>query len=197
MKYLIPRIIINQHFGSIVISIVSLAAGVALFFGILYKNSNQNKGISDYWPYEEGLPVQMGDSTVYNPAMNAFKLEQWEQSYREFSRFSSDTAIYFAGLCKYQLKSLESASGLLQKIPRNSVFFMDATIRIALIKLQQGNKSEAKKILEEIGADKEHKHYELASQFLKRYKSNPMIKGVVSHKSDQLLCFSIICFSKD
>ena len=151
----------------VVISIVSLAAGVALFFGVIYNNTNQNKGISDYWPYEEGLPVQMGDSSVYNPAMNAFKLEQWEQSYTEFSRFRSDTAIYFAALCKYQLNSLESASGLLQKIPGKSVFFMDATIRIALIKLQQGKKYEAKEILEVIGADKEHKHYDLASRILK------------------------------
>ena len=151
----------------VVISIVSLAAGVALFFSIINKNTNQNKGISDYWPYEEGLPVQMGDSSVYNPAMNSFKLEKWERSYTEFSRFKSDTAIYFAGLCKYQLKSFESASRLLQKIPGNSVFFMDATIRIALIKLQQGKKFEAKKILEEIRADKEHKHYDLASRILK------------------------------
>ena len=151
----------------VVISIVSLAAGVALFFSIINKNTNQNKGISDYWPYEEGLPVQMGDSSVYNHAMNAFKLEKWEQSYREFSRFRSDTAIYFKALCKYQLKSIESASKLLQKIPGNSVFFMDATIRIALIKLQQGKKSEAKEILKVIGDDKEHKYYDLAIRILK------------------------------
>ena len=109
----------------------------------------------------------MGDSSVYNPAMNAFKLEKWEQSYREFSRFRSDTAIYFTALCKYQLKSIESASRLLQKIPGNSVFFMDATIRIALIKLQQGKKSEAKEILKVIGDDKEHKYYDLAIRILK------------------------------
>ena len=69
------------------------------------------------------LPVQMGDSSVYNSAMNAFKLEQWEQSYIEFSRFRSDTAIYFASICKYHLQNLEAASELLVKIPENSVFF--------------------------------------------------------------------------
>lgn len=151
----------------VVISIVSLAAGVALFFSVIYNNTNQNKGISDYWPYEEGLPVQMGDSSVYNSAMNAFKLEQWDQSYIEFSRFRSDTAIYFASICKYHLQNLEAASELLVKIPENSVFFMDATIRIALIKLHQGKKSEAKKIVEVIGSDKKHKYYDLACRILK------------------------------
>jgi hypothetical protein len=150
----------------IVISIVSLAAGVALFFGVFLDKTNQNKGVSDYWPYEEGLPVQMGDSNVYNSAMNSFKMEQWEQSYAQFSRFKSDTAVYFASLCKYHLQNLKAASELLVKIPEKSVFFMDATIRIALIKLQQGEKSEAKRILELISADEKHKHYNLASRIL-------------------------------
>ena len=152
----------------ILISSIGLAAGLALVFGLYYNNSSQNKSASEFWPYEEGLPVHMGSSNLYNSAMNAFKVEDWNKAFTLFSDFESDTAIYFAALSQYQLEKLDKASKLLSTIDGTSTFYMDAEIRIAIIELQQDRKVTAIKLLHKIRLDENHKFYDLAGRVLSK-----------------------------
>lgn len=152
----------------IIISSIGLAAGLALVFGLYQNNSNQSKTAKTLWPYEEGLPVQMGHSNKYNSAMNAFKVEDWNKAFTLFSDFESDTATYFAALSQYQLEKIDKASKLLSSIDETSAFYMDAEVRIALIRLQQDHKDTATKLLNKIRLDENHKFYDLAGRILKK-----------------------------
>jgi predicted negative regulator of RcsB-dependent stress response len=152
----------------ILISSIGLAAGLALVFGLYLNNSNQSKTAKTLWPYEEGIPVQMGHSNKYNSAMNAFKVEDWNKAFTLFSDFESDTATYFAALSQYQLEKIDKASKLLSSIDETSAFYMDAEIRIALIRLQQDHKDKAIKLLNKIRLDENHKFYDLAGRILNK-----------------------------
>ena len=149
---------------------IGLAAGISLLFGIYYITQNSQKPNYELWPYEDGLPVQMGNSNSYHSAMNAFKLEEWIEAIERFSAFNSDTARYFTALSYYELGNYDESVSLLLKIPDASVFYEDASIRLALLNLFSGNTGKAIESLDEIMTDKTHKHYVLAERILKEIK---------------------------
>ena len=149
---------------------IGLAAGISLLFGIYYTAQNLQKPSSELWPYEDGLPVHMGNSNAYHSAMNAFKLEEWIEAIERFGTFDSDTATYFTALSHYELGNYDESASLLLKIPDASIFYEDASIRLALLKVFSGKTGKAVESLDEIMKDKNHKHYALAERILNEIK---------------------------
>ena len=149
---------------------IGLAAGISLLLGIYYNTQNSQNPTSELWPYEDGLPVQMGNSNSYHSAMNAFKLEEWRLAIERFGTFHSDTASYFTALCHYELGNHEESASFLLNIPEASIFYEDASVRLALLYVRKGNTIKARKSLEAILTDKNHKYYALAQRILKEIK---------------------------
>ena len=112
----------------------------------------------------------MGNSNAYHSAMNAFKLEEWIEAIERFGTFDSDTATYFTAMSHYELGNYDESASLLLKIPDASVFYEDATIRLALLEVFSGKTGKAVESLDEIMKDKNHKHYALAERILNEIK---------------------------
>jgi hypothetical protein len=149
---------------------IGIAAGISLLFGIYYNTQNSQNRTSELWPYEDGLPVQMGNSNSYHSAMNAFKLEEWIQAIERFGTFDSDTASYFTALSHYELGNHDQSASFLLNIPEASIFYEDASVRLALLYVRKGNTIKARKSLEAILTDRNHKYYVLAQRILKEIK---------------------------
>jgi hypothetical protein len=149
---------------------IGIAAGISLLFGIYYNTQNSQNRTSELWPYEDGLPVQMGNSNSYHSAMNAFKLEEWIQAIERFGTFDSDTATYFTALSHYELGHHDQSASFLLNIPEASIFYEDASVRLALLYVRKGNTIKARKSLEAILTDRNHKYYVLAQRILKEIK---------------------------
>jgi hypothetical protein len=147
---------------------IGLAAGIALVFGVYLNGSSHDKLVSELWPYEEGLPVKMGQFNPYHKPMNAFKLGKWNESIALLESFESDTAHYFIGLSHYQLNHFEKSKSYLGQVAESSVYFEDAVIRISLLEIIEGNKENAKELLVKIVTNKSHKHYDLARRILNK-----------------------------
>ncbi|MGY8954443.1 MAG: hypothetical protein ACKVJP_13890, partial [Flavobacteriales bacterium] len=71
---------------------ISIAAGIALLIGVYQVRSQSADKISELWPYEEGLPVRMGEADLYQTATNAFKLGEWSRAISLFEKIDSDTS---------------------------------------------------------------------------------------------------------
>ena len=151
---------------------ISIAAGVALFIGVylgIYQGRSQsNDKISELWPYEEGLPVQMGEMALYQTATNAFKLGEWSKAISLFEKIDSDTSCYFQAISYYELKEFKEASNLFLNVSNESIYHEDAELRLAILYVLEGKSNFAKNILITISENKQHKHYELALRILKK-----------------------------
>ena len=147
---------------------ISIAAGIALFIGIYQGRSQSNDKISELWPYEEGLPVRMGEAALYQTATNAFKLGEWSRAISLFEKIDSDTSCYFRAISHYELKEFKEASSLFLNVSNESIYHEDAELRLAILYVLEGKSIFAKNILIKISENKQHKHYELALRILKK-----------------------------
>lgn len=147
---------------------ISIAAGIALFIGIYQGRSQSNDKISELWPYEEGLPVRMGEADLYQMATNAFKLGEWSKAISLFEKIDSDTSCYFQAISYYELKEFKEASSLFLNVSNESIYHEDAELRLAILYVLQEKSIFAKNILIQISENKQHKHYELALRILKK-----------------------------
>ena len=147
---------------------ISIAAGIALFIGVYQGRSQSNDEISELWPYEEGLPVRMGETALYQTATNAFKLQEWSRAISLFEKIDSDTSCYFRAISHYELNEFKEASSLFLNVSNESIYHEDAELRLAILYILDGKSIFAKNILITISENKEHKHYELALRILKK-----------------------------
>ena len=147
---------------------ISIAAGIALFIGIYQGRSQSNDKISELWPYEEGLPVRMGEADLYQMATNAFKLGEWSKAISLFEKIDSDTSCYFRAISHYELNEFKEASSLFLNVSNESIYHEDAELRLAILYVLQEKSIFAKNILIQISENKQHKHYELALRILKK-----------------------------
>ncbi len=128
-----------------VISAVAALLVIAfLCYQHFFSSPNYKELVTAHWPYEEGLPVKMGNENKYDDAMNAFKLQRWEEAERLFDNYNSDTSIYFRGEIAYQRNLLDEAFNLFSDIQKNSSYHDEAQYRMALVLLAQGKVNEAK-----------------------------------------------------
>ena len=147
---------------------ISIAAGIALFIGIYQSRSNSADNISELWPYEEGLPVRMGEKVLYQTATNAFKLGEWSRAISLFKKIDSDTSYYFRAISHYELNEFKEASSLFLNVSNESIYYEDAELRLAILYVLEGKSIFAKNILITISENKQHKHYKLALRILKK-----------------------------
>ena len=149
-------------------AVIGSAAAILLSILIYYnKNDGQEQAsFLDMWPYEEGLIVKMGSSIKYNPAMNAYRLENWEEAILLFSEFKTDTAAYFEGSARFYLKDYEIAKKIFLSIDNNSSYYPDAQIRFAILSIYCGENQLAKITLDDIIQDSSSEYYGLALQLL-------------------------------
>lgn len=147
---------------------ISIAAGIALFIGIYQSSSNSADNISELWPYEEGLPVRMGETALYQTATNAFKLQEWSRAISLFEKIDSDTSYYFRAISHYELNEFKEASSLFLNVSNESIYHEDAELRLAILYVLEGKSIFAENILIKISENKQHKHYELALRILKK-----------------------------
>jgi TolA-binding protein len=113
-------------------SIAACFAAVFYFIPSDSKHENITQIVSNYWPYEEGLPVKMSSKGKYDDAMNAFKQEEWEKAESLLRKIESDTATYFLGIITYETNSFNTAEKYFNQIDESSSYFEDAQFRLAL-----------------------------------------------------------------
>ncbi len=137
-------------------SIVSLLAwtssiAAAIVFGVFifqhFSQPSYEQLARNYWPYEEGLPVKMSNSSKYDEAMNAYKLKDWSKAENLLSAIESDTASYFLGEIAYQNNQQQIAISYFTGIEKSSVYYQKAQFKLALLFMTSGNTPKSKEIL--------------------------------------------------
>jgi hypothetical protein len=124
------------------------AALVIGFFVFQQFNKPTHLNIAQhYWPHEEGLPVKMSSKGKYDDAMNAFKLQEYEQASLLLHRIDSDTAHYFLGIIAYHTNEYEKSSLYFAQIETHSKYYQDAQFRLALVSMLIGELDVTKRIL--------------------------------------------------
>jgi hypothetical protein len=137
--------------------VISGAAAVAMIIiGTFYlKQFNSSiKGntalVAEYWTLEEGLPVKMSYKGRYDDAMNAYKLEQWEQAEALLLKIDSDTADYFLGVIAYERKDYEKSLKFFNKVDYNSTYYNETQFRLALVHILFEETELAKGVLQSL-----------------------------------------------
>lgn len=149
----------------------SIAAAVIIGFFIFqhYSQPNNIQLAQQYWPHEEGLPVKMSTKGKYDDAMNAFKLEKWEQAERLLLKIDSDTSDYFLGIINYQQKDFHQSIIHFNKVKNQSAYFQDAQFRLGLVFLSQNKLITAKKILQK-QIDQKTKFANTSKEILQKFR---------------------------
>lgn len=138
--------------------IVAGAAASILLVATLILNHSKSDGfyknlVAENWPYEEGLPVKMSNKSVYDDAMNAYKLENWDEAETLLKQFNSDTSNYFLGIVAFQKENIKIAVNYFQEVGSNSIYYSDAQFRLALLSILEKDIQSAKRILKKLKAE--------------------------------------------
>ncbi len=92
----------------------------------------------------------MSERERWNPAMNAYKQERWEEAERRLKEINSDTATYFLGIIAFERKNFENAIHAFSRVPDHSVWSVEAQYRMVIALIASGQKSEALTVLEKL-----------------------------------------------
>lgn len=138
----------KNNFRKVIVWGSSIAA-IFLIGIFIYRSSvtDYNQLAQEYWPYEAGLPVKMSTKGKYDDAMNAFKLENWNEAENLLKQIKSDTADYFLGVISYEKKDYRQASNYFGQIENNSSYYDEAQFRLALSTIMSGNITIGKQLL--------------------------------------------------
>lgn len=145
----------------------SIAAAVVLGCFILqhFTHPNNIQLAEQYWPHEEGLPVKMSTKGKYDDAMNAFKLENWEQAERLLLKIDSDTSDYFLGIINYQQKEYRQSKSYFMNVSNESIYFYEAQFRLALVSILTNDIGSSKVVLRKL-IEKDNEYNEQAKKLL-------------------------------
>lgn len=119
----------------------------------------------EYWPYDEGLPVKMSVKGKFDNAMNAFKLENWEQAELLLLKIDSDTSDYFLGIINYQQKEYQQSKSYFKKVTNGSIYFHEAQFRLALVSILTNDIGSSKVVLRKL-IEKDNEYNEQAKKLL-------------------------------
>lgn len=128
----------------------SIAAAVIIGFFIFqhYSQPNNIQLAQQYWPHEEGLPVKMSTKGKYDDAMNALKLQEYDEAVKLLKNIKSDTSSYFLGVIFYENQDFNRASQYFRQVENNSTYYHEAQFRLALVSMINGDLDLAKLLLQ-------------------------------------------------
>lgn len=146
----------------------SSVAAAVIFGFFIFRHYSEPKNVQlaqQYWPHEEGLPVKMSTKGKYDDAMNAFKLENWEQAERLLLKIDSDTSDYFLGIINYQQKEYQQSKSYFKKVTNGSIYFHEAQFRLALVSILTNDIGSSKVVLRKL-IEKDNEYNEQAKKLL-------------------------------
>jgi hypothetical protein len=120
---------------------LAVAAGVALLVGVFLGMDDDLDRALALWEPEPGLPVRMNTSSAWNPAMNAYKQQQYDDALTLLAPFTSDTADYFRGVIAFEQKRYADAAEQFKLIPSSSAWSREACFREIIALLAAGEKA--------------------------------------------------------
>jgi len=142
--------------------------------GYFMMNNTSKNLYSKYYEKEIGLPVTMGNDTkiVFNNTMNAFKDNEFKESLLGFNDLlaqhpTNDTLLYFIGCANLELENLNKAILNFNEVNEPLILKEKSEYRLALVYLKKEEYKLAKKVLQQITGNKNHRYYEVAIQILK------------------------------
>ena len=132
-------------------SAVAASILIGLFAVALFGESNHTRLAEKYWPVEEGLPVRMSTKNPYDAAMNAYKLERWNEAKQLLLELpANDTTHYFSGIVAFKQSDYPQAIRFLEQIPVASSWYHQSQFQLALTHLANGRLEEARSMLKRI-----------------------------------------------
>lgn len=114
---------------------VAAAIVIGVFIFQHFATSSPIQLAEQYWPHEAGLPVKMSAKGKYDDAMNAFKLEEWDNAAKVLKDMQSDTAYYFLGVIAYENQNYHRAAEYFWQVENNSRYYSEAQFRLALVSI--------------------------------------------------------------
>lgn len=144
---------IRKKFGGTAIVLWTSAVAAAIVLGLIVTKVQRAEvtiNYADYWEPEIGLPVLMSERERWNPVMNAYKQEQWEEAERRLKEIKSDTATYFLGIIAFERKHFENSIHAFSQVPEHSIWRDEAQYRMVVALIAAGEKSEALTVLENL-----------------------------------------------
>lgn len=154
---------------------IKYAAVLIPLMGIGYfmMNSSSSNLYSKYYEKEIGLPVTMGNDTkiVFNNTMNAFKDNEFKESLLGFNDLlennpTNDTLLYFIGCANLELENLDKAILSFNEVSEPLILKQKSEYKLLLVYLKKEDYISAKKVLQQITGNKNHRYYEVAIQIL-------------------------------
>ena len=152
--------------------IVGAAAVIVLgFFGVK-QFSNQKLDYTRYSFNDPGLPINMStsDKSSWSQFSNAYAIKDYSECIKTLASIpSTDTSIYYRGLCNELKGNLDIAIQEYSKIQWNpsSIYSQKAAFRSAIIYLQKEDKSKAINSLERFNVDSNSPFKKQAEELLK------------------------------
>ncbi len=132
-------------------SAVAASILIGLFAVALFGESSHTRLAEKYWPVEEGLPVRMSTKNPYDAAMNAYKLERWDEAAQLLLELpANDTTHYFLGIVSFMQKDFPGAIQYFEDVPENSRWHAESEFRLALAYLASGDIEKARVELQRI-----------------------------------------------
>lgn len=142
--------------------------------GYFMMNSSSSNLYSKYYEKEIGLPVTMGNDIkiVFNNTMNAFKDNEFKESLLGFNDLlennpTNDTLLYFIGCANLELENLDKAILSFNEVSEPLILKQKSDYRLLLVYLKKEEYELAKKVIQQITGNENHRYYEVAIRILK------------------------------
>jgi tetratricopeptide (TPR) repeat protein len=125
--------------------VIVAAASVMLVVGLIINHYVHRFSIHII---EEPLPVYLSDENLLlNKGMAQYKKGDYKNAAETFSKFKSDTGLYYAAICFELIENYTESIKKLKQVPENSVYYTKSLIRLAAIYTELNYTNEAKSIL--------------------------------------------------
>ena len=145
-----------------------------LGIGYFMMDRTSNNLYSTFYEREVGLPVTMGNThkIVFNEAMNTFKDNEFKEALLGFNDLlehnpSNDTLLYFIGCANLELENLDKAILSFNEVNEPLLLKEKSEYRLVLVYLKKEDYQSAKKVLQQIAANKNHRYNAVALTILK------------------------------
>lgn len=164
---------LNKTFSLGRLTSLSIAAAVALLFGVLFlfKPGNTDKLYSKYEFVDPGLPVLMSETNRFEmyEALSYYSEQNYPETIKRLSNLQSggsynDTIEFYLGVANLYENNINESLPLIEKVSEdeNSIFQERAEWLLVLANLKTGDKMKTKSLLQPIISDSDHPFYKQA-----------------------------------